>query len=176
MLSDAVGVAPDLIAAAKKPILLAGVHLRSYGAIDAFRELAEALGCAVAVMPNAKGFFPEDHPQFAGIYWGEVSSPQCQAIVDWSDLIVAAGPVFNDYTTVGWSAEPSRQRMINATAQGVRFGDTEYSGVALADFLSDLAKKVQANDATLTQYKRLRGAATVARPVADPEAPLSRVE
>jgi pyruvate decarboxylase len=177
MLADAVSRATDLIADAKKPILLAGAHLRPYGAIEAFRELAEALGCAVAVMPNAKGFFPEDHPQYAGIYWGEVSSPQCQAIVDWSDLIVAAGPVFNDYTTVGWSAEPPRQRLINATAQGVRFGDTEYTGVALADFLSDLAKKVQANDATLTQYKRLRGTSSVARrEAADPAAPLSRVE
>ena len=177
MLSDAVGRATDLIAAAKKPILLAGAHLRSYGAIEAFRELAEALGAAVAVMPNAKGFFPEDHSQYAGIYWGEVSSPQCQAIVDWSDLIVAAGPVFNDYTTVGWSALPPRQRLINAEAQGVKFADAEYTGVALADFLSDLAKKVQANDATLTQYQRLRGTASVARPTAaDPAAPLSRVE
>src|ERR1700756_1581856 len=177
MLSEAVARATDLLAQAKKPILLAGVHLRSYGAIEAFRELAEALGCAVAVMPNAKGFFPEDHPQYAGIYWGEVSSPQCQAIVDWSDLIVAAGPVFSDYTTVGWTAQPPRQRLINAEAQGVRFADTEYTGVALADFLSDLAKKVQANDATLTQYQRLRGTSSVVRrEAADPAAPLSRVE
>src|ERR1700760_941621 len=176
-LTAAVDRAGQLLENAKKPILLAGAHLRSYGAIDAFRELAEALGCAVAVMPNAKGFFPEDHPQYAGIYWGEVSSPQCQAIVDWSDLIVAAGPVFNDYTTVGYSALPPRQRMINAEPRVVRFPDAEFTGVALADFLSDLAKKVQANDTTLTQYKRLRGATTVGRPVAaDPAEPLSRVE
>ena len=90
-LTAAVDRAGQLLANAKKPILLAGAHLRSYGAIDAFRELAEALGCAVAVMPNAKGFFPEDHPQYAGIYWGEVSTPGCQAIVDWADLVVAAG-------------------------------------------------------------------------------------
>ena len=106
-LTAAVDRASQLLENAKKPILLAGAHLRSYGAIDAFRELAEALGCAVAVMPNAKGFFPEDHPQYAGIYWGEVSTPGCQAIVDWADLIVAAGPVFSDYTTVGWSAQPA---------------------------------------------------------------------
>ena len=178
MLADAVAQASDLIGKAKKPILLAGVHLRSYGAIDAFRELAEALGCAVAVMPNAKGFFPEDHPQYVGIYWGEVSSPQCQAIVDWSDLIVAAGPVFNDYTTVGYSALPPRQRLINAEPRTVRFPDAEFTGVALADFLADLAKKVQANDATLTQYHRLRRttSAPVAASDADPTAPLSRVE
>ena len=178
MLTDAVGRAADLLQQAKKPILLAGVHLRAYGAIDAFRELAEALGCAVAVMPNAKGFFPEDHPQYVGIYWGEVSSPQCQAIVDWSDLVLAAGAVFNDYTTVGWSAQPSRDRLISAEARQVRVPGVEYTGVALAEFLSDLAKKAQANTATLTQYHRLRRttSAPVAAADADPTAPLSRVE
>lgn len=176
MLTDAVDRANDLLGNAKKPILLAGVHLRAYGAIDAFRELAEALGCAVAVMPNAKGFFPEDHPQYAGIYWGEVSSPQCQAIVDWSDLIVAAGPVFNDYTTVGWSALPPRHRLISAEPRKVRFSDVEFTGVALAEFLSDLAKKVQTNTATLTQYKRLHRTAALAAADVDPTTPLSRVE
>ena len=175
MLTDAVGRASDLLGNSKKPILLAGVHLRAYGAIDAFRELAEALGCAVAVMPNAKGFFPEDHPQYAGIYWGEVSSPQCQAIVDWSDLIIAAGPVFNDYTTVGWSALPPRHRLISVEPRKVRFPDVEFTGVALAEFLSDLAKKVQANPATLTQYKRLQRQNAPAADV-EPTAPLSRVE
>jgi pyruvate decarboxylase len=176
MLTDAVGRANELLLQAKKPILLAGVHLRAYGAIDAFRELAEALGCAVAVMPNAKGFFPEDHPQYVGIYWGEVSSPQCQAIVDWADLVVSAGAVFNDYTTVGWSAQPSRQRLINAESGQVRLHDVEFTGVALAEFLSDLAKKVQANPATLTQYHRLHKTAPVAAAAADADAPLSRVE
>src|SRR6478672_7692577 len=178
MLTDAVGRASDLVLQAKKPILLAGVHLRAHGAIDAFRELAEALGCAVAVMPNAKGFFPEDHPQYVGIYWGEVSSPQCQAIVDWADLIVAAGPVFSNYTTVGWTAQPAQQRTISAEPHVVRFAGAEYTGVALADFLSDLAKKVQANDATLRQYHRLRGAAPTPAPAAeiDADTQLSRAE
>ena len=177
-LTAAVDRAGQLLENAKKPILLAGAHLRSYGAIDAFRELAEALGCAVAVMPNAKGFFPEDHPQYAGIYWGEVSTPGCQAIVDWADLVVAAGPVFSDYTTVGWSAQPARQRMISAEPQVVRFAGAEYTGVALADFLSDLTKKVQANDATLRQYHRLRGAAPTPAPAAevDADTQLSRAE
>jgi pyruvate decarboxylase len=84
-------------------------------------------------------------------------TPGCQAIVDWADLIVAAGPVFSDYTTVGWTAQPAQQRMISAEPQVVRFAGAEYTGVALADFLSDLAKKVQANDATLRQFHRLRG-------------------
>ena len=177
-LSAAVDRASALLADAKKPLLLAGVHLRSYGAIDAFRELAEALGCAVAVMPNAKGFFPEDHPQYIGIYWGEVSSPDCEEIVDWADVILAAGPVFSDYTSVGWTALPPRKRMISADPRYVRFPDVEYTHVALAEFLSALARNVRANDTTLTQYHRI--ARTVSAKVAaqdgDASAPLTRAE
>jgi pyruvate decarboxylase len=62
MLTDAVARASDLLGKAKKPILLAGVHLRAYGAIDAFRELAEVLGCAVAVHAQRQGFLPRGPP------------------------------------------------------------------------------------------------------------------
>jgi pyruvate decarboxylase len=56
-LASAVDRATARLARAKKPLLIAGPHLRSADrAIDAFRDLAEGLGCAVAVMPNAKGF------------------------------------------------------------------------------------------------------------------------
>src|SRR5205823_6151294 len=96
-LATAIDTAAKLISGAQKPILLAGSKLRAYGAIDAFRELAEALGCAVAVMPDAKGFFSEDHPQFIGVYWGSVSSPGCEPIINGSDMIVAAGPMYTDY-------------------------------------------------------------------------------
>jgi pyruvate decarboxylase len=175
-LAAAVDGATAMLAGAKKPILLAGAHLRcSYGAIDAFREVAEALGCGVAVMADAKGFFPEDHPQYIGIYWGPTSSPGVEAVMDWSDLILAAGPVFSDYTTVGWTGEPPADRMINASARDVRFPDAEYTNVALADFLAGLAKNVRANDATLTQYRRIV-TVPAQSPAVDPSAPLTRAE
>ena len=176
-LATAVDKATALLGGAKKPILLAGAHLRcSYGAIDAFRDVAEALGCAVAVMPDAKGFFPEDHPQYIGIYWGQVSSPGCEAVMDWADLILAAGPVFNDYTTVGWTGEPAAEKMINASARDVRFPDAEYTNVAMADFLAGLAKNVQARDATLTQYHRIVTVPAEQVPAVDASAHLTRTE
>ncbi len=177
-LTAAVETATTLLNKAKKPLLLAGVHLRTHGAIDAFRELAEALGCGVAVMPNAKGFFPEDHPQFIGISWGGVSSTGCEPIVDWADMILAAGPLFTDYTTVGWTAIPPREQMIKADPRYVQFPQAEYTDVALADFLSALAKNVRANDTTLVQYRRevrKASAETEARQI-EASAPLTRVE
>ena len=174
-LAGAVDRATALLADAKKPILLAGAHLRSYGAIGAFRDVAEALGCAVAVMPDAKGFFPEDHPQYIGIYWGRVSSPGCEAVMDWADVIVAAGPVFSDYTTAGWTGEPPTGKMINVSARDVRFTDAEYTSVAMADFLAGLAKTVHGNEATLTQFHRVATApAELAARNGDASAQLTR--
>jgi pyruvate decarboxylase len=106
-------------------------------------------------MPNAKGFLPEDHPQYIGVYWGPASSPGCEAVLVWADLILAVGPRFNDYTTAGWTAAPPAERMIAVSARDVRFPDAEYTNVAMADFLAGLAKNVQRNDATLTQYHRI---------------------
>jgi pyruvate decarboxylase/indolepyruvate decarboxylase len=156
----------------------AGAHLRcSHGAIGAFRDVAEALGCAVAVMPDAKGFFPEDHPQYIGIYWGPVSSPGCEAVMDWADVIVAAGPVFSDYTTAGWTGEPPAEKMINVSARDVRFADAEYTNVALADFLAGLARNVHGNDATLTRFHRIAtGPAELAARNGDASAQLTRAE
>jgi pyruvate decarboxylase len=170
--------ASTLLATATRPVLLAGVHLRSYGAIDAFRELAEKLGCAVAVMPNAKGFFPEDHPQYIGTYWGSVSSPGCEPVVDGADLILAAGPVFTDYTTVGWTSNLPRERLIDAQPQDVRFPDAGYTNVALAGFLAALAKKVSPNSTTLVEYHRVtpEAPATAAAGDRDGADPLTRAE
>lgn len=66
-LAAAVRAAAGRLEKAVRPVLLAGPKLRAYDGIGAFRALAEAIGCAVAVMPNAKGFFSEAHEQFIGI-------------------------------------------------------------------------------------------------------------
>ena len=177
-LNAAVKGAAAILNNASKPLLLAGSHLRSFRAIDAFRQLAESLGCAVAVMPDAKGSFPEDHTQFIGVYLGGESSANCEPIVDWADLILAAGPQFTDYTTAGWTALPTREKSIVVQPGLVHFSDLAYTGVELADFLSALAKRVHANDRTLMEYRQIGGGerATDQSSNVDSNTPLSRAE
>ncbi len=176
-LAVAVEAASALINSSQKPVLLAGSRLRPFGAIDAFRELAEALGCAVAVMPDAKGFFPEEHPQFVGIYWGSVSSPGCDFVVDEADLIIAGGAMYNDYSTVGWAAQPQQERTINVDPRYIRLPTVEFTGVQLADFFQSLAKNVHKNNATVVHYRNEAKNASEASPQAeDSTARLTRVE
>lgn len=153
-LSAAVEAAASRISAAVKPVLVAGSKLRCAGAGEAFAHLADALGCAVAVMPDAKGLFPEDHPSFIGTYWGEVSSPNCSQIIESSDCQIFAGPIFNDYTTTGWTTLNPPAKLIHAGPEFLRLPDAEFSGIRLAEFLEALAQKVTPNDMSLVSYRR----------------------
>lgn len=155
-LKQAVEAATKFLRNKKKPVLLIGSKLRAAGAEREAIELAEALGCSVAVMAAAKSFFPEDHPQFIGIYWGGISAPGAQAIVDWADSVICLGPVFNDYSTVGWTAQPGGPGLMVVDPDRVRFDGQQFDKVRLPDFLASLARSVEKRDATAVEFARLR--------------------
>jgi pyruvate decarboxylase len=174
-LEAAIATAATFLEGKQKPILLIGSKLRAAGAEKQAVELAEALGCAVTVMAAAKSFFPEDHPQFAGIYWGEVSSPGAREIFDWADSVVCLGTIFNDYSTVGWTAMPSGAGVLTADQHRVYLDGHDFGRVHLRDFLSGLASKVQKRPATMIEYQRIRSDLHSQQP-AKPDAKLKRTE
>ena len=174
-LNAAVAAAAKFLGAQKKPVLLIGSKVRAAGAEKAVIELADALGCAVAVMAAAKSFFPEDHPQFIGIYWGEISSTGAQAVVDWADSVVSIGAVFNDYATVGWTAQPSGPGLLTADPHRVHVGGQEFGRIHLRDFLSALAGKVGKRGETMIEHSRIRSKPSEEL-AAKPDAKLVRAE
>jgi pyruvate decarboxylase len=174
-LEGAIAAASNFLRGKQKPVLLIGSKLRAAGAEKQAIELADALGCAVTVMAAAKSFFPEDHPQFAGIYWGEISSPGAREIVDWADAVVCVGTIFNDYSTIGWTAMPSGGSVLTADQNRVYLDGYDFGRIHLTDFLSGLARKVQKRDATAVENKRIR-AEPRSESRARPEAKLMRAE
>ena len=174
-LDAAIAAAAKFLRGKQKPVLLIGSKLRAADAERQAVELAEALGCAVTVMAAAKSFFSEDHPQFAGIYWGEISAPGAREIVDWADAVICIGTIFNDYSTVGWTAMPSGAGVLTADQNRVYFDGHDFGRVHLREFLSGLARKVQTRDATMSEYKRIR-AEPPPESRAEPEAKLMRGE
>ncbi len=155
-LADAVEHAADLLNRAVKPVLVAGVKLRPFTAAEPFRAVADASDYAVAVMPNAKGLFDEQHPSYVGTYWGPVGSPGCAEIVESADLALFAGPMFTDYTTTGHATLADPTRMIEVRPHTVITPGQTFNDVALADFLRELAPKLKPNDASLVAYRRIR--------------------
>jgi acetolactate synthase-1/2/3 large subunit len=80
------GDAAALLAAAKRPVLVAG--LEALDAPDALRRLAEALGAPVLVTYKAKGVLADVHPLHAGLFTGGTLEARC---VNEADLIVTIG-------------------------------------------------------------------------------------
>lgn len=172
-IEDAVHHASEFLNAATKPVLVAGPRIRSWNSMGTFRQLADASGYAVACMPNAKGFFPENHRQFIGTYWGPVSSPGCGDIVESSDAYLFAGPIFTDYATTGFSALINPSKLIHVNPHSVRVGKMTYEHVAMADFLGGLATKIKRNETSLSAYDRIKGEEVPVEPHEDPNTPLS---
>ncbi len=92
---DAVRDAAALLAAAERPVLVAGSELARADALDQLVHLAEQLGAPV-LHEDRRGFerpgFPTDHPHFRGQY--EVGHP----LVQQADLLVFLGArLFNEF-------------------------------------------------------------------------------
>jgi indolepyruvate decarboxylase len=172
-LEDALEYAANFLNAATKPVLVAGPRVRSWKAMGPFRELADASGYAVACMPNAKGFFPENHRQFIGTYWGPVSSPGCGDIVESSDAYLFAGPIFTDYATTGFSALINTSKLIHVNPHSVRVGRMTFEHVAMADFLGGLSTKIKRNETSREAYERIKGEEAMAKRHHDLNTPLT---
>uniref|UniRef100_A0A0C9RLS4 pyruvate decarboxylase n=1 Tax=Wollemia nobilis TaxID=56998 RepID=A0A0C9RLS4_9CONI len=144
-LEAAVEMTAQFLNAAVKPVLVGGPKLRVAKAKDAFAGLVDATGYAYAVMPSAKGQVSETHPHFIGTYWGAVSTAFCAEIVESADAYLFAGPIFNDYSSVGYSLLLKKEKAVIVRPNRVTIGNGPTFGCLLMkDFLEALAKKIEA--------------------------------
>lgn len=155
-LEAAVEAAAQFLNKAVKPVLVGGPKLRVAKGCDAFVELADACGYALSVMPSAKGLVPEHHPHFIGTYWGAVSTSFCAEIVESADSYLFAGPIFNDYSSVGYSLLLKREKAIIVQPDRVTIGNGPTFGcVLMKDFLQALSKRVNKNTTAYENYHRI---------------------
>lgn len=84
--ADALAAARALLAAARRPVIIAGLESRDAAAET--RALAHALGAPVLVTYKAKGVVADDDPLFAGVFTGGAAEA---AILRRADLIILAG-------------------------------------------------------------------------------------
>lgn len=155
-LAAAVEAAAEFLNKAVKPVLVAGPKMRVAKACNAFAELADACGYAVAVMPSAKGLVPEHHPHFIGTYWGAVSTAFCAEIVESADAYLFAGPIFNDYSSVGYSLLLKKEKAVILQPDRVVIANGPAFGcVLMKDFLKALSKRLKSNTTAYENYHRI---------------------
>ena len=80
--------ARGLLAAAARPLIVAGTEARGRAASAALRLLAQALGCPVMTTYKAKGAIADDDPLGAGCFTGASADARC---LDRADLLIFFG-------------------------------------------------------------------------------------
>lgn len=98
----AVEEAADLLASARRPLIIASTGVHNARAWDALRAFAEAFGIPVCTTFAGKGAFPEDHPCYAGIP-GRFGDEHSVEAARRADVLLSIGNRFSDLTTAGWT-------------------------------------------------------------------------
>lgn len=142
-LTAALDASLDWLEGREKPVIIVGSKIRAAQAQKPAIALAEKLGSPVAVMAAAKSFFPETHPSFRGVYWGLVSDPGVEELINTSDAVLYLAPVFNDFSTVGWHAMPHGEHVLVADPDRVTLCQTSYDGFTLAAYLEALTTRLE---------------------------------
>jgi acetolactate synthase-1/2/3 large subunit len=134
----ALNKARELIAGARRPILLAGLQARSDAATAALREFVGATGCPLLTTYKAKGVVSENSPLGLGLYAGGVAE---QALMRSADLILLYGfdPVegppqpwrYSDIRSVELTNHPFAHLLIEPTISVA--GDIAQSVAAIGD-------------------------------------------
>ena len=84
----AVASAREMIAVARKPVIIVGLEARAPGVGAEIAGLVEELGCPVLSTYKAKGVVPDDMPHWVGLFTGAAAERDC---VSAADLIIFIG-------------------------------------------------------------------------------------
>jgi acetolactate synthase I/II/III large subunit len=87
----AIGRAADMLAGARRPLLLAGGGVVSSGASPALVQLAEVLGAPVLTSVEGRGSVPEDHPLALG---PNADLARLDSVIAAADVVLAVGTRF----------------------------------------------------------------------------------
>jgi acetolactate synthase-1/2/3 large subunit len=157
-----VAEAVQRLAAAERPVIIAGNGVRLGGARDALRELAELLDAPIATTASGKGVFPETHPLALGLF-GTFGLEAANAVVADADLVLAVGTRLGASDTARESPallDPERQTFLQIDVEPRHASWTFPAEVALVGdaraVLGQLTAALQSNAYATHDHGRRR--------------------
>lgn len=150
---QATGAAAQALAAARRPLLIAGGGVVASGAFGQLRQLAERLGAPVITTLAGRGSLPDDHPLAAGGL-GHHRTWLTKRLLPEADVVLGIGCRFEDQET-NWRASyvPDPQAcyiQVDIDPNEIGHSVVPQIGVVgdAAAVLTDIAERVGARAAT----------------------------
>jgi len=135
--------AAEMIAKAKKPVILAGVEVHRFGLQDDLLAFAEKTNIPIASTLLGKSVIRETHPLYVGIYEGAMGHDNVTQFVEESDCVVLLGAFMTDINLGIYTADLDPNKCVYATSEQLRIRHHHYHGVQLGDFIRALGEKIQ---------------------------------
>ena len=144
---EAVSRAVELIAAAQRPLIVAGGGAAYAEAHEELRRLVEATGIPVCDTQAGKGALPWDHPLAVGGV-GATGSAAANALAAEADVVIGIGTRYTDFTSASRTAfcNPA-VRFVNLNVAA--FDAAKHAGVPI---VADARRGIEALTAGLAGY------------------------
>jgi TPP-dependent 2-oxoacid decarboxylase len=137
-LQECVREIANMLNAAQRPVILAGVEVHRFGLGEALLQLAENTGIPYATTIDGKSALPEKRPLFIGVYMGALSRNTVKVQLESSDGLLSFGAMTTDVNTGGFTAQLPEQRMVRAHKDKVRVSSHFYDRVWMGDLIEAL--------------------------------------
>lgn len=163
-LHEAIADACKMIAAAKKPVILAGVELHRFGLQSELLKLVDQTQIPIASTLMSKSAVAETHPLHIGLYEGRMCRDEVRQFVEESDCILMLGCFLSDIDLGGEVGRLDEGRCLYATSEDIRIRRHHYENVTLVDFMHGLVKATPPRPATRKLPRPPEVAPFLARP------------
>lgn len=121
-----------------RPVIYAGVEIERFDLREKLIAFVEKLNLPIATSIEGKAVFPEDHPNFVGIYMGRAGSEPAREQVEGSDCLLMLGAFLTDVNTGLFTAKVDRSSLISASSEELSIGYHRYPDVTLVDLIEYL--------------------------------------
>ncbi|WP_372572284.1 thiamine pyrophosphate-binding protein [Ruegeria jejuensis] len=128
--------AADEIAAAKRPMIVAGVTALYTEAGAGLKALAEKMGIPVATSVGARSVIETSHPNHFGVV-GTYSAPYANALLAQADLVIYVGCHMGDQISCDWTIPTPGTRIIQIDTDPLELGRGYPNVLGLAGPLGD---------------------------------------
>lgn len=143
-----IATAAMVLAAAEKPLLIAGGGVHYSGAADKFTAFAVDRGIPVVETVAGKSTLLYDHPNYVGPI-GVSGSTSANTLAADADVVVAVGTRLQDFTTGSWSVfKNPRMRLVSINVG--RFDATKHHAISV---VGDALVSLTALDEALGEYQ-----------------------
>src|SRR5262245_26963668 len=172
----AVEQAARVIAAAKRPVIVAGGGVRLSSAGAEVVALAEKLSIPVATSVNGKGTILDSHPLSVGVV-GSYSARCANQVVAEADLVIYIGSHTGDQVTHDWRIPPPGTQVVQIDIDPAEIGRS-YAGAigVVGDAKTAVARLITALPARPTNEGWLRRAQELVRAWREEIEPLRQSE